>query len=122
MVKFRAYKRDDEKGYLIQGLAFCNDNEDCSVGFILERINYPSGKSTHFELGTEANKLGRMLFDLFNDIFKKYGKFNEVKKVKTWISRLAGSSFDVSLLASWYVEESRWKDLTQEIEKKLEIS
>lgn len=121
MHAFRAYKRDDERGYLIQGLAFCNDNEDCSVGFVLERINYPSGKSTNFELGTEANKLGRMLFDLFNDIFKKYGKFNEVKKVKTWISRLAGFSFDVSLLASWYVEESKWKDLTQEIEKELGI-
>jgi len=39
-----------------------------------------------------------------------------------WVSRLAGSSFDVSLLASWHVEENKWKDLTQEIEKTLGIS
>lgn len=121
-MKFRSHKSDGERGYLIQGLAFSNDKEDSSVGFILERINYPSGKSTNFELGTEANKLGRMLFDMFDSIFKKYGKLNEVKKVKTWVSRLAGSSFDVSLLASWCIEESKWKNLTQEIEKKLEMS
>jgi len=120
-MKFRAYKRDDERGYLLQGLAFSNDRENYSVGFILERINYPSGKSTNLTLGTEANKLGRKLFDLLNGIFKNYGKLNEVKKVKMWISRLAGSSFDVSLLASWCVEESKWKNLTQEIEKKLEM-
>lgn len=122
LVKFRAYKRDNKKGYLIQGLAFSSNKEDYSVGFILERINYPSGKSTLFELGTEANKLGRVVFDLFNGIFKKYGRFNEVKKVESWISRLAGYSFKVELLASWFVEENKWKALTQEIEKKLEIS
>lgn len=120
-MKFRAYKRDNERGYLIEGLVF-NDDEDSSVGFILERTNYPSGKSTHFELGTEANKLGMKLFDMLKDIFKKYGKLDEVKKVKMWISRLAGFSFDVSLLASWNVEESKWKDLTKEIEEGIEIS
>ncbi|MFX0202581.1 MAG: hypothetical protein ACFFCW_41285 [Candidatus Hodarchaeota archaeon] len=121
-MEFRSYKRDDKKGYFIQGLAFHNDEEDSAVGFILERINYPSGKSPIFTLGTEANNLGRMLFDLFDSIFKKYGKLNEVRKVKAWISRLAGHSFDVRLLASWSVEESKWKDLTQEIEKKLGVS
>jgi superfamily I DNA/RNA helicase len=120
-VKFRAYKRDNERGYLVEGLVF-NDDEDSSIGFILERINYPSGKSTEFTLGTEANELGMKLFDTLKDIFKKYGKLNEVKKVKMWISRLAGFSFDVSLLASWNVEESKWKDLTKEIEEKIEIS
>ena len=121
-MKFRAYKRDNERGYLIQGLAFSDDEEDVSVGFILERVNYPSYKSPVFELGTEANRLGRMLFDLFNCIFNKYGKLEEVKKVNSWSSRLAGSSFDVSLFASWHVEENKWKNLTQEIEKKLGIS
>ena len=121
-MKFRAYKRDDERGYLIQGVVFSNGKEDYSVGFILERRNYPSGKSPFFTLGTEANKLGRDLFDLLNKSFKKYGKFNEVKKVKMWVSELAGYSFDVSLLAGWNVEESKWKNLTQEIEKKLGIS
>lgn len=121
-MKFRAYKRDDERGYLIQGLGFNNNEEEGSIGFILERINYPSGKSTEFTLGTEANRLGRMLFDLLNCIFKRHGKFDQVKKVKMWVSKLAGSSFDVSLTASWYVEESKWKDLTREIEKKLGIS
>lgn len=119
---FRAYKRDDKRGYLIQGLVFSNDKENYSIGFILERINYPSGPSLTFTLGTEANNLGRELFDLFNRIFKKFGKFEEVKKGRMWVSRLAGSSFDVSLLASWHVEENKWKDLTQEIEKTLGIS
>lgn len=118
-MKFRAYKRDNERGYLIEGLVFSDDEEDSSAGFILERINYPSGKSTEFTLGTEANQLGMKLFDMLKDIFKKYGKLNEVKKVKMWISRLAGYSFDVSLLASWNVEESKWKDLTKEIEELL---
>jgi hypothetical protein len=118
-VKFRAYKKDNERGYLIEGLVFDDDKEDSSIGFILERINYPSGKSTEFTLGTEANKLGMKLFDMLKDIFKKYGELNEVKKVKMWISRLTGSSFDVSLLASWNVEESKWKDLTKEIEEKI---
>ena len=54
MHAFRAYKRDDKRGYLIQGLAFSNDEKNYFVGFILERVNYPSGKSTKFELGTEA--------------------------------------------------------------------
>ena len=121
-MKFRAYKKDDERGYLIEGLIFSDDEEDSSAGFILERINYPSGKSTEFTLGTEANSLGMQLFDMLKDIFKNYGKFNEVKKVKTWISRLAGFSFDVSLLASWNVEESKWKDLTKEIEEKTKVS
>lgn len=121
-MKFRSNKSDDDRGYLIQGLAFSTNKEDSAIGFILERINYPSGKSTNFELGTEAKKLGRMLFDMLDSIFRKYGKLNEVKKVKIWVPRLAGSSFDVSLLASWSVEESKWKNLTQEIEKKLGIS
>lgn len=121
-MKFRAYKRNDERGYLIQGVVFSNGEEDDSAGFILERRNYPSGKSETFELGTEANKLGRELFDLLNESFKKYGTFNQVKKVKMWISKLAGSSFEVSLLASWNVEENKWANLTQEIEKKLELS
>lgn len=113
---------DSERGYLIEGLVFGDDEEDGSVGFILERINYPSGKSTEFTLGTEANKLGMELFDMFRDIFKKYGKLDGVKKVRMWIPRLAGSSFDVSLLASWNVEEIKWKDLTREIEGRIEIS
>lgn len=122
-MKFRAYKRDSERGYLIEGLVFSDDEEDGSVGFVLERINYPSGKSTEFTLGTEGNELGRMFFDLINEIFRKHeGKLDEVKKVKMWISRLAGYSFDVSFLASWNIEENKWKDLTKEIEEKLEIS
>jgi len=108
---------------LIEGLVFSDDEEDGSVGFVLERINYPSGKSTEFTLGTEGNELGRMFFDLINEIFRKHeGKLDEVKKVKMWISRLAGYSFDVSFLASWNIEENKWKDLTKEIEEKLEIS
>jgi hypothetical protein len=121
-MKFRAYKRDNGRGYLIEGLVFNDDEADDSAGFILERINYTSGKSTEVTLGTEANRLGMQLFDMLQDIFKKYGKFNEVKKTKMWISRLAGSSFDVSLVASWNVEESKWKDLIKEIEEKIEVS
>lgn len=121
-MKIRAYKRDDERGYLIQGLAFSDDEEDSSIGFILERINYPSGKSTEFTLGTESNRLGLQLFDMLKEIFKKYGNFDGVKKVTMWISRLAGSSFDVSLMATWYVEESKWKDLVREIEEKIGVS
>jgi hypothetical protein len=121
-MKFRAYKRDDEGGYLIEGLVFSDDEEDSSAGFILERINCPSGKSIEFTLGTEANSLGMQLFDMLNDIFKKYGKFNEVKKVSSWISRRVGFSFYASLLGRWDVEESKWKDLTKEIEEKIKVS
>lgn len=70
-MKFRATKKDDEGGYLIQGVAFSNNEEDCSVGFVLQRRNFPSGKSMNFELGTEAEELGRKLFDLFNDVFTR---------------------------------------------------
>lgn len=68
-MKFRVYKKDDERGYRIQGIAFSNDKENHSVGLVIERVNYPSGKSPVFTLGTEANKFGRMLFDLLNEIF-----------------------------------------------------
>ena len=123
-MKFRAYKRDDERGYLIQGVAFRNDKEvkENVIGFILERINYRSYKSADFDFGTEANKLGIAFFDLLNDVFKKHGKLNEVNKVEGWIPKIASSAFRVSLRASWNVEESKWKSLTQEIEKKLGIS
>ena len=85
-MKFRACKRDNERSHLIEGLVFSDNEEDSSAGFILERINYPSGKSTVFALGTEANALDMQLFDMLKDIFKKYGKFNEVEKVESWIS------------------------------------
>lgn len=41
-MKFRAYKRDSERGYLIEGLVLSDDEEDGSVGFVLERIKYPN--------------------------------------------------------------------------------
>lgn len=63
-----------------------------------------------------------MVFDLFDSIFKKYGELREVKKTKQWISRLAGYSFDVGLVASWFVEENRWNKATREIEEKLGIA
>lgn len=115
-MEFRAHKKEDKNGYFIQGVAFSN-GDDHSVGFILEQRYFPSGKSNTFTLGSEANKLGKDVFDLFNEIFKRYGELKEVKKVKFWVSTLAGSSFDVSLLAEWRVEESVWKDLVREVEK-----
>jgi len=116
-LKFRVYKKDNKGGYVIQGLAFSDDEEDYSVGIVLERVNYPSGKSPVFDLGTEANKLGRMVFDLLNDVFKKYGELLEIRKVEGWFPRIGSATFKVSLQASWRVEENKWNNLTQEIEK-----
>ena len=124
LMKFRAIKNDDKKGYRIQGIAFSNENEDKGqgIGFVIERVNYPTYKSPFFEFGTEANPLGLRLFDLLNEIFKCYGRVNKVNKVEGWSPKKASVSFKVSFHASWRVEENKWEGLTQEIEKKLGIS
>lgn len=124
-MKFRTYKKDDTKGYRIQGVAFSDDEEEnqcaCTVGFFIERKNYPTYKDLNFEFGTEANKLGLKLFDLLDKVFQDYGELNEINKVEGWNPRIATVSFKVSLHASWHVEEDKWKNLTREIDQKFGI-